>query len=72
MSDTRLDELRAAARYDRERRDLYRAKTMGPRPSSPARLEQLERVAALSASRLRRAELEASGAEGSPAGQSNA
>lgn len=52
----RLEELRATARYDRERRDLYLAKVLGPRPSSPARLEELRRIAALSASRLRRAE----------------
>jgi hypothetical protein len=55
----RLEELRATARYDRERRDLYRAKTMGPRPTSPARLEDLQRISALSESRLRRAEREA-------------
>jgi hypothetical protein len=55
----RLEELRATARYDRERRDLYRAKVLGPRATSPVRLEELRRVADLSASRLRRAELEA-------------
>jgi hypothetical protein len=60
--DRWLEELRATARYDRERRDLYRAKVLGPRPSSPARLEELQRIAALSESRLRRAEREASGA----------
>ena len=55
----RLDELRAAARYDRERRDIYRAKTFGPRPTSHRRLRELERVCALSESRLRRAETQA-------------
>lgn len=59
----RLDELRATARYDRERRDLYRAKVLGPRASSPARMQELERVCALSRSRLRRAEREASDAD---------
>ena len=58
-----LEELRAAARYDRERRDVYRAKSMGSRPTSPARLEELERIAALSESRLRRAEREIVDAE---------
>jgi hypothetical protein len=58
----RLEELRATARYDRERRDLYRAKTHGPRPTRPERLEQLERASALSESRLRRAEQESGGA----------
>jgi hypothetical protein len=52
----RLEELRAAARYDRERRDLYRAKVVGPRATRPARLDELERAAALSEARLRRAE----------------
>jgi hypothetical protein len=56
----RLEELRAAARYDRERRDLYHAKVLGSRPTSVARLEELRRIAALSASRLRRVEREAS------------
>jgi hypothetical protein len=52
----RLEELRAAARYDRERRDLYRAKVVGPRATSQARLEELERACAFSEARLRRAE----------------
>ena len=55
-----LDELRATARYDRERRDLYRAKTHGSRPTSPERLQRLERAAAGSELRLQRAEREAS------------
>jgi hypothetical protein len=55
----RLDELRVSARYDRERRDLYHAKVMGSRPTSPARLEELQRISALSESRLRRAERDA-------------
>jgi hypothetical protein len=55
----RLEELRAAARFDRERRDLYRAKVVGPRATTPARLEELERACALSEARLRRAEEQA-------------
>jgi hypothetical protein len=54
----RIEELRADARYHRERRDLYRAKMHGSRPTSPARLRELERAYALSESRLRRAERE--------------
>jgi hypothetical protein len=53
-----LDELRVDARYHRERRDLYRAKMHGPRPTSSVRLRELERAFALSDSRLRRAEQE--------------
>jgi len=52
----RLDELRVDARYHRERRDLYRAKMHGPRPTSPGRMRELERAYALSDSRIRRAE----------------
>ncbi len=53
-----LEMLRAEARYLRERRDLYRAKVYGPRPSSLARLRELERQYELAESRLRRAERE--------------
>ena len=54
----RLNELRNDARYHRERRDLYRAKMHGPRPTSPVHLKELERACALSEARLRRAEQE--------------
>jgi hypothetical protein len=56
----RLEDLRVQARYHRERRDLYRAKMHGGRPTSPARLRELERTLALADSRLRRAEREMS------------
>jgi hypothetical protein len=61
-----LDELRVDARYHRERRDLYRAKMHGPRPTSPGRLRELERAFALSDSRLRRAEQEHRQTAGNP------
>jgi hypothetical protein len=54
----RIDELKADARYHRERRDRYRAKVYGPRPTSLVRLKELERACALSDSRLRRAQQE--------------
>jgi hypothetical protein len=54
----RLDDLRADARYHRDCRDLYRAKMHGPRPASLVHLKELERVCALSESRLLRAEQE--------------
>jgi hypothetical protein len=53
-----LDELRVAARYHRQRLDLYRAKVYGPRPTSPSRLKELGRASVLSASLLQRAEQE--------------
>jgi hypothetical protein len=54
----RIEELRVDARYHRERRDLYRAKMHGPRPTSPVQLRELERACVLSEARLRRAEQE--------------
>ncbi len=49
----RLDELRAQATFARERYDLYKARTYGPRPSSPARLRELERESTRAAASLR-------------------
>ena len=57
----RLDELRDDARYHRERRDLYRAKMHGPRPTSPVHLRELERACVLSEACLRRAEYRRNG-----------
>ena len=54
--EPQLDDLRAEARYWRERRDLYRAKAYGPRPTTQARLRELERTAHGAGARLRRAE----------------
>jgi hypothetical protein len=52
----RIDDLRAEARYARERYDLYRAKVYGPRPTSMTRLRELERASAAATARLRHAE----------------
>jgi hypothetical protein len=57
-SDAHLERLRAEVRYLRDRRDLYRAKVNGPRPSRLSRLQELEREHELAESRLRRAERE--------------
>ena len=65
-SPKRLEELRVEARYHRERRDLYRAKLHGGRPTSPARLRELERALAMADSRLERAEREARSPEPTP------
>jgi hypothetical protein len=53
---SRLEELRAQARFDRQRYDLYRARAYGSRPVDQARMRELERAAAASAERLRHAE----------------
>jgi hypothetical protein len=63
-----LEDLRASARYDRERRDLYRAKIHRSRVTSPERLHELERAAARSELRLQRAERDARDATGDAAG----
>jgi len=55
---SRIEELRIEARYRRERYDLYRAKMYGPRPTTLARLRELERAHQGADARLRRAEQE--------------
>ena len=52
----RIEDLRAQARYHRERLDLYRAKLYGPRPASMTRLRELERLYQGAEARLRGAE----------------
>jgi len=49
-------ELAAAARYARERYDLYKAKTYGPTLTSFTRLRELEQARDLAESRLSRAQ----------------
>ena len=53
-----LEQLRAELRHLGNRRDLYRAKVYGPRPTRVSRLEELERQYELAEARLRRAELD--------------
>jgi hypothetical protein len=50
-----LEELQNEARYHRERYDLYKAKAYGSRPTSDARLRELERRHQGADQRLRRA-----------------
>jgi hypothetical protein len=54
----RMEELQAEASYHRERYELYKAKTYGPRLTSPKRLAELERRYQGANSRLRSAERE--------------
>ena len=58
MSTRHLDDLRVQARYARERYDLYKAKAYGPRPTSPARLRELQRECERAEARLRAAQAE--------------
>jgi len=50
-----IEELEAEARFARERYDLYRAKTYGPRPTSTRRLRELQRIHEAADARLSRA-----------------
>jgi hypothetical protein len=54
----RIEDLRAEARYARERYDLYRAKMYGLRPTTITRLRELERMHEGADARLRRAQQE--------------
>jgi hypothetical protein len=54
----RIEDLRAEARYHRERYDLYRAKMYAQRPTTMARLRELERAYRGAEARLRQGEQE--------------
>ncbi len=55
VGQMRMADLEAEDRYHRERYALYRAKTYGPRPTSPARLRTLKLASEAAARRLRQA-----------------
>jgi hypothetical protein len=50
-----LETLEAEARYARERYQLYRARAYGPRPTSMARMRELQRIHEGAEARLERA-----------------
>ena len=52
----RLEELKAAARYHRDRLALYRARTYGGSLTSATRLRELERASEFAEQALRRAQ----------------
>jgi hypothetical protein len=58
VSARRIEEIRAEARYHRERFDLYKAKAYGSRPTSDVRMRELERRSRGADSRLREAQQE--------------
>ncbi len=51
----RVKELEAEARYHRDRLALYRARVLTGKPTSAARLRELERISTAAADRLRSA-----------------
>ena len=55
IAQTQLRKLEAEATHARQRYDLYKARTYGPRPTEPGRLQELERLSELAESRLARA-----------------
>jgi hypothetical protein len=52
MSAEHLDDLRAKAKFARERYQLYRAKAYGDQPTSEARLRELQRACEQAEARL--------------------
>ena len=66
--DDRTEELRELARYARVRRDLYRARGYGQRPTSATRLRELERESDQAEARLRAYLAERSGSAGETGG----
>jgi hypothetical protein len=54
-TDPLIEQLLADARYQRERYDLYKAKTYGSRPTSSARLRELQSACEFAEARLRQA-----------------
>jgi hypothetical protein len=50
-----LEQLEAEARYHRDRLALYRARVLTARPSSAARLRELQRISTAADARLRHA-----------------
>jgi hypothetical protein len=50
--DARIEVLRADARYAREREQLYRARLLGPRPTSLGKLRELDKAAQQAEERL--------------------
>ena len=59
MPTDRLDDLRLQAQYARERYQLYKARTLGQRPTSSQRLRELQRAAEQAEARFRFAQAEA-------------
>jgi hypothetical protein len=56
MSSRHLDDLRAQAQHARQRYDLYKARAYGQRPTSPARMRELQRACEQAEELLRAAE----------------
>ena len=69
MSVEGLENLRAEAHHARERYQLDKAKAYGPRPTSSARMRELQRIYEYAEARLHTAEAEEQGAPNASAGE---
>ena len=58
VAQVRLRRLEAEATHARQRYELYKAKTYGPRPTEPSRLEKLRRISQQASARLDQARSE--------------
>ena len=58
VTQNRLEDLRAQAQHARERYQLYKAKSYGSRPTSRARMSELQRIYEYAEARLHAAEAE--------------
>lgn len=56
MSTRQMDDLRAQAQHARQRYDLYKARAYGQRPTSAARMRELQRACERAEARLRAAQ----------------
>ncbi|CAA9485741.1 MAG: hypothetical protein AVDCRST_MAG30-1075 [uncultured Solirubrobacteraceae bacterium] len=64
MDPHRLAELEAEEQHARRRRDLYKAKMYGPRPTEPGEMRELERTHQAALERLEHARAEAQAENG--------
>jgi hypothetical protein len=69
MSVEHLNDLKAQARYARERYQLYKAKSFGQHLTSPVRLRELQRSHEQAEARLRAAKIEEQRAPAAQASQ---
>jgi hypothetical protein len=58
MSTRHLEDLQAQAQHARQRYDLYKARAYGQRPTSAARMRELQRACEQAEARLRDAEVQ--------------
>jgi hypothetical protein len=68
LTSDHLNDLQAQAEYARQRYELYKAKSYGPRPTSSVRMRELERAWEQAQARLRAAQAQERGKPGETGG----